>query len=96
MMVIAQKFVPVEVGFSQTLFSEYSPITFVALGAILQLCPIRTWSEPLVSIAYGFPNLYPTKTYFNTKIKLLRIAAARKAERDLKEKAANSQELPPT
>jgi hypothetical protein len=35
------------------------------------------------------------QTYFNTKIKLLRMAAARKAERELKEKAERAQEQPP-
>jgi hypothetical protein len=34
------------------------------------------------------------QTYFNTKIKLLRMAATRKAERELKEKAERTQEQP--
>jgi hypothetical protein len=36
------------------------------------------------------------QTYFNTKVKLLRIAAAKKAERETKEKAREEQEQPPT
>jgi len=44
---------------------------------------------------FSIDPFVPCQTYFNTKIKLLRMAAARKAERELKEKAERAQEQPP-
>jgi len=55
-----------------------SPLTMVIAQKFI---PVELWVPfiNLVTFALG--------TYFNTKIKLLRIAAAKKAERELKDKA---------
>ena len=98
-MVIAQNFIPVEVKLAYYKLTMGQWLTYrqcvTALGSILQLRHIRSWCTFLFDgLLYGNWPVY-TQTYFNTKIKLLRIAAAKKAERELKEQADKAQEQPP-
>jgi len=60
-----------------------SPLTMVIAQKFI---PVELWVPffNFVTFALG--------TYFNTKIKLLRIAAAKKAEQELKDKAEKAQD----
>jgi len=75
-------------GFSSVIRITWvvSPLTMVIAQNFI---PVELWVPffNFVTFALG--------TYFNTKIKLLRIAAAKKAERELKEQADKAQEQPP-
>jgi len=60
-----------------------SPLTMIFAQKFL---PVELWVP-----FFNFVQ-FILGTYFNTKIKLLRIAAAKKAERELKERAEKAQE----
>jgi len=63
-----------------------SPLTMVIAQKFI---PAELWVPFFNSVTFALG------TYFNAKVKLLRIAAAKKAERDAKEKARNEQEQSP-
>lgn len=61
----------------------------LALGAFLQFCSILHWSTFIRDIFVLLPQLIVrTQTYFNIRVKQLRLAAAKKAEKEKAKKDA--------
>lgn len=93
-MVVAQKFIPVEV--SNASFHLRSCIEHLsAVGAILQYRCVRPGCKfKLNTHQIVMTDSHLLQTYMNAKVKLLRMAAAKKAERDLKDEAEKKSQTP--
>jgi len=72
----------------------FSVIRITWVASPLSMVIAQKFIPPQLWVPFFNLITFVLGTYFNTKIKLLRMAATRKAERELKEKAERTQEQP--